>query len=856
MPVPPTPVAHFVSSDLIGVGSPVSFWVSRVGGYTLTGSLLPILREHFGTVGVHFAGAEVMQSTGPIVILGDCTVIAYVSNFNLKQNGDPNCIASHGMLPESTSADNEVYDLRRNGNLEWFHENGNGDNVLVPSTTTAPLNGTISARRSGSNILFGANGARETVAFGLPATDGSNGRLNVGGFGSSTAPLNQSESVILELVIYDRVLTDQEVADVESEFSASYEGGKETITPVDSWPTTLPTLQSVFCDGTNVWAAGSDQVARYDLDGNQLELVTLSPGLTSWGGLHIKGGTLYLLRFSETQSQVYTADPNNLAGGVTPASPLLTGGRNGLHENGTGWRIGETASSPNPLQWHDYDAAWTLQSTTVLAGSDEFGIQGLTEGWTTDHGGHLYKVEADGEITWSIQFPFDCQGVSLVGTDDLWIADRDNALIRRYQVAEPSLPTSGVPFAISAYPISASPISGSSGGSSGAVSLPLGTATAEALALPLPVSPGPVSLALGTATAEATALPIPILAETSITLGTATADAVALPLVLAPTTDLALGTAQADATANPMGIVAGLAINLGTAIARATTRPVGLATSSVFVLGTATASARTRPLPITIGAPPLALKIATAEATATAIGLLTGESTLDLGTATASAKAAPITLNTGTVLDLGTATAEALALPLPLAPGESALALGQAIASAKAAPMALGRTITIGTATASARTEPIGLAQSIQFVLGTATATARTRPMPLVVSGAAFTLGTATAQATAAPLGIEQGLKLGTVTADAVATPLGITRSESFQLAIATAVAEANALGLIQGGPVFTLGQAVALAKAAPIRLQLSTAFERPILTQWRRDDPVLTQWRLDQPVLTEWSED
>lgn len=367
---------------------------------------------------------------------------------------------------------------------------------------------------------------------------------------------------------------------------------------------------------------------------------------------------------------------------------------------------------------------------------------------------------------------------------------------------------------------------------------------------------GPPILSLGTATAEATAAPIGLTASASLALKPVVADAKALPLGLVPTTDLPLGTAQADAKANPMGIVSGLAINLGTAIARATTRPVGLATSSVFDLGTATATARTRPLPITIGAPPLALKIATAEATATAIGILTGESTLDLGTATASAKASPITLNTGTVLDLGTATAEALALPLPLAPGESALALGQAIASAKAAPMALGRTITLGTATASAKTEPLGLAQSIQFVLGTAKATAATRPMPLVVSGAAFTLGTATAQATAAPLGIEQGLKLGTAVADAIATPLGITRSESFQLAIATAVAEANAIGLIQGGPVFALGQAVALAKAAPIRLQLSTAFERPILTQWRRDDPVLTQWRLDQPVLTEWSED
>lgn len=208
-------------------------------------------------------------------------------------------------------------------------------------------------------------------------------------------------------------------------------------------------MQGIVWDGTDIWVCGSQVIARYNTSGVLQDHATVSPGGTSWGDMHYKGGKLYLCRFDETTpaTKIYSLTNNaNISAGVTLEANITANvdtSADGIVSDGTYWLIGETNSIATK-QTHIYvfDASWNFVKSIVIPAvnnnpSNTGGIQCLelvgNRLYVTFHGDKIIECVWDNvnlEVWLSDIFLSgfsDTQGISWDSTNSRWyFCDRTN----------------------------------------------------------------------------------------------------------------------------------------------------------------------------------------------------------------------------------------------------------------------------------------------------------------------------------------------------------------------------------------------------------------------------------------------
>lgn len=395
-------VAQYQANDVTGShGDLVSTWTPETGpAVTASGTDRPtlMLRAFRSHNGIAFFGTQGMGDGGTnasLVVTGDVSVYFFgQTDVRYAEADNDNIFSVGGDYSSDVEAENRIYDLRYNNlSLSSFWEGTGGVNEVVDSTldmSTGPKVVALRRDDSENESEYRIDDTTATVAFTNSATGGTPGEIYLGCYVNGTL-LQGLHGMFAEFLVYNRRLTDAEDSQVRSYLNSRYRSTYSLSAEVSSIDLTsqlnLGTEQCLFSDGTNLWVADSDEVSRWTVGGSHEETVTSTPALTSWGGMHLYDGTLYMIRFSESvASRIYSFDPQDLASGATlvkTLSDLPTNGVNGLHRMSDGrWLTALTNSTSDEEktnQIYILNSSFELEKTCTVPIIEDIGLQSIAE---------------------------------------------------------------------------------------------------------------------------------------------------------------------------------------------------------------------------------------------------------------------------------------------------------------------------------------------------------------------------------------------------------------------------------------------------------------------------------------------
>ncbi len=419
----------------------VGTWEDEVEDFQLvqaTASRRPRYYDYVigGKPGVTFFGDQfdtIIRSSSAKAITGDMTIAVYTTTPHTRRSSSTANIVQHG--DGESTATQEVYDYRYIGSSDkdagWFHEHSGGSNVIVQSTISAPLypfSGIARRDVTLNDIDFDVDGSTNNQSYGNDTSGGGSGMLALGCFQFGGSFANAFHGWIMEVAIYDRRLTDQEVVDLQRYFVARYEQRRFSLSEDSTWALSdTSNVQSIDTDGTYIWVTHDDDIYRYNVSGGTaLDSRDTSGdgiGLTSWGGSYVYNDELYLVRFSSSQaSRIYKIDSTDFSSAPTlekTLSDLPQNGVNGLVRLPNGkWICGFTSSGDvkQDNQLYILNSSFNHETTIDYAGTQEFGIQDLTIGpngeiYASGHGDNdetdLFRFRYDGSTLiqeWQFRF--------------------------------------------------------------------------------------------------------------------------------------------------------------------------------------------------------------------------------------------------------------------------------------------------------------------------------------------------------------------------------------------------------------------------------------------------------------------
>ena len=182
------------------------------GGYTLNQTALCGERRAVDFDGTASTGASNLTPDSSLLILGDCTVEAWVNFGSFSGNSYVADISATG----ETEADNYLWSLTvsSTGFLRCFWEANSGTNQSVVSTTaqlTTGITSHIACVRDATakTVTFFIDGVQyDSPAYSLNPTGGANGEMYIGRHESG----GESDAVIDEVAVYDKKLTPTQIA--------------------------------------------------------------------------------------------------------------------------------------------------------------------------------------------------------------------------------------------------------------------------------------------------------------------------------------------------------------------------------------------------------------------------------------------------------------------------------------------------------------------------------------------------------------------------------------------------------------------------------------------------------------------
>lgn len=370
-----------------------------------------------GKPGVQFfsvsGDGRVLQSASSLVRTGDMTIAVYCSDVEYWHHTTSGSFISHGLSAGAEVEDeNETYDLRcQAGVVAEFHENGVGVNNFATSTIVPESRpGLVVARRTVSTktVEFDSVENNDSDTYTNDPTGGTSGRLALGAFSKLDGAINPMTGNLLEVVVYDAVLTDEAIAQLKAYFANEYEQRNFTLTDAGGEFTISADPQSVATDGSEIWVAFSDRLERFNLTGtSQDSRDTTGTPLTSWGGCYLDASTWYLVRFdTASSSRIYSIDSTDLSGGsltlVKTLSDLPHNGVNGITKNTDGdWLVGRTDAADITKDHKIYrlNSSFEHQATYHVPVMDTLGIQSLTFGPSGELYANVHDIESPDKTT-------------------------------------------------------------------------------------------------------------------------------------------------------------------------------------------------------------------------------------------------------------------------------------------------------------------------------------------------------------------------------------------------------------------------------------------------------------------------
>jgi hypothetical protein len=331
-------------------GNVVQTWKDKSGnGYTATASttretLTPNLVN--GRCGVFFGGTGGVAALTSALSLGTTQsftmfTVAYGQSFGgvrgcVVANGYPGTVGGYVALQHSASSP-----------AVWGWTGGTGfDGFTTGVTLGVSRPDVLSMTWSPGSCQQTVNGLKQPVSTTTPTTLTSGGQLLIGGLANSTTIANNWSGAMLEIIIYDGVLSDETRVSVETYLSnkwnlTNYIGKLINYHSSRSWrPPSRPILLSEFFSGITIWFDAAD-----------VSTVTGTSQVTNW------------------------VNKGSLGGSATNRTGSCTSGNthNGLNyiRIPAGTDLGFTLAIPNGT-----NRAWFIVSrvNTVLTTGRSFGI--------------------------------------------------------------------------------------------------------------------------------------------------------------------------------------------------------------------------------------------------------------------------------------------------------------------------------------------------------------------------------------------------------------------------------------------------------------------------------------------------